>query len=497
MAVGASRARLARQLLVEGLIIATAGTGAGLLLAGGLSRFLVSFLTTANNRIFLDLSLDFRIFAFAAATALLTCLTLSVLPAWQAARIEPSEALKATARTATFGRRHMMLHRLLVVSQIAVSLALLIASLLFVQSFRNLLNLHPGFQTHGLLLADLDFSALKLPPAHLVSLRRDVLRKVRAVPSVAAASEATIIPLTGGNWNARIWRNGSDLSHAFVSLRTVIGTQYFHTMETPLLAGRELDEHDIESAAKIAVVNEEFVRELMGNPNAVGQRFWVEATPYEPQTSYEIVGIVKNTKYSDLREPFQPIMYMPMWRRSLEGTRDRVLIRYASGLGPLTTSLRTALGSVNSEIRYSFQAFDTFTENSLLRERLMATLAGMFGILAVVLSAVGIYGVIAYTVACRTTEIGIRIALGAERHSVIRLVLQDTAFLVIAGLAAGSLLTFVAGRAATAVLFGISSYDPLTYLTAVLLLCAVALAASYIPAWRGSKLDPILALRQE
>lgn len=497
VAVGASRVRLVRPLLIEGLLLATVGSGAGLLLAGGLSRFLVSFLATSDNAIFLDLSLDFRIFAFTAVTAILTCLTLSILPAWQAARIDPGEALKTAARTATVGRRQLGLHRLLVVLQIAMSLVLLTASLLFVQSLRNLLNLHPGFQTHGLLLADLDFSSLRLSPAHLVSLRRDVLERVRAIPSVGVASEATVVPLTGGDWNDRVWRNGSDLSRAFVSLRTVTGTQYFHTMETPLLAGRELDEHDIESASKVAVVNEEFARELTGKPNPIGARFWVEATPYEPQTSYEIVGVVKNTKYRDLREPFQPIMYMPMWRRALEGTRDRLLIRSASSWELLTTSLRATLAAVSPEIRYSFRVFDTFVEDSLVRERLMATLAGMFGLLAIVLSVVGLYGVTSYTVAHRTAELGIRIALGADGRSVIRLILRDTLFLVITGLVMGIPLTFVAGRAAATTLFGISSYDPLTYLMAVTSLCAVAVVASYIPAWRASKLNPIFALRQE
>ncbi len=497
LAIGASRARLAWQLFLDGLLISIAGSIAGLVLAQALIRFLLGFLTTPINQLFVDLSLDVRVFAFTAGTAVLTCLIFSIVPALEAARTDPGEALKTGGRNASSGRSQIALRRSLVISQIAVSLVLLIASLLFVRSLRNLLNLDPGFQPRGMVLADLDFSPLKLSPARRLSLHRDVLEHIRAIPSVQAASEATVVPLTGGDWNNRAWRDGSDLSHAFDSLRTMIGTQYFRTMGTPRVAGRELNEHDFSSAAKVALVNEEFARELTGSPNAIGKYFWVEPTPYEPQTSYEIVGVVKNTKYRDLREQSQPIMYMPMWPRVLQSSQDRLLIRYRGDFASATAGLRNTLRTISPEIRYSCTPYDNWIEDSLVRERLMAALSGIFGVLAILLSAVGIYGVISYTVASRTTEIGIRMALGAEPRSVIRLLLQETSGLLVAGAVIGTLLAFFAGRTAASLIFGVSSYDPLTYLTAVISLCVVGVAAGYIPAWRGSKVTPIVALRRE
>ena len=497
LAIGASRARLAWQLFLDGLLISVAGSVGGLVLAQALIRFLLGFLTSPTNPLFVDLSLDIRVFAFATGTAVLTCLIFSIFPALQAVRTDPGEALKTGGRSASSGRSQIALRRSLVVSQIAVSLVLLIASLLFVRSLRNLLNLDPGFQPRGMVLADLDFSPLKLTPGRRLSLRRDVLERIRAISSVQRASEATVVPLTGGDWNNRVWRDGSDLSHAFVSLRTMIGTQYFRTMGTPLVAGRELDEHDVAASAKVAIVNEEFARELTGSPNAVGKRFWVEPTPFEPQTSYEIVGVVKNMKYHDLREQSQPIMYMPMWTRVLQSSQDRLLIRYRGDFASATAGLRNTLRTISPEIRYSLTPYDNWIEDSLVRERLMAALSGIFGVLAILLSAVGIYGVISYTVASRTTEIGIRMALGAEPRSVIRLLLQETSGLLVAGVVIGTVLAFFVGRTAASLIFGINSYDPLSYLAAVISLCVVGIAASYVPAWRGSKVTPILALRRE
>jgi predicted permease len=323
------------------------------------------------------------------------------------------------------------------------------------------------------------------------------LERLRAVPGVEAAAEVTIVPLTGANWNNRFWMDGSDLEHARVSLRSMIGVGYFQMLRTPLVAGREFDEQDLASLAKVAVVNEEFAREVTGGLNAIGKRIWVEATPYEPQTALEIVGVVKNTKYRDLREASQPVVFIPFSQAALARPEGRFMIRSGARPDALASSVRNALAGISPQMRYSFHVFDTWVDDSLLRERLMATLSGLFGFLAAVLTGVGLYGVISYTVARRTNEIGIRIALGANRGAVIALILREAALVLAAGLGVGTVLTLAVGRAAATLLFGLELYDPLTLVTAGISLSVLAAAASYLPAWRASSVNPVIALRQD
>ncbi|HEX4595504.1 MAG TPA: ABC transporter permease, partial [Bryobacteraceae bacterium] len=497
LAMGASRRRLARQLLTEGLLLAVTGAGLGLLLARALSRFLVSFLATGNDPTFVAMPQDFRIFAFTAALAILTCSVFASLPVLRAAQTEPGEVLKSGGRSVTQGRERHGFRRGLVASQIALSLVLLMGTLLFARSLRNLNTLDPGFQTHGILIANVSFSGLQLPAGRAASFHKEVLERLRVIPGIEAAAEATIIPLTGANWNNRVWIDGSDLEHARVSMRNMIGSGYFQTLKTPLIAGRDFEDQDQTSESKPAIVNEELARELTGGLNAVGKRFWIEATPYEPQTIHEIVGVVKNTKYHDLREGFQPLVYFPLWRRVLDNSSARYMIRSSARPDALTSSLRKTLAGISPQMRYSFHFFDTWVEESLLRERLMATLSGLFGVLAMLLTAVGLYGVISYTVAQRTNEIGIRMALGADRRTVIALVLRETALVLAIGLGAGIMLTLAVGRAAAVLLFGLEPYDPLTLAIAGFSLTVLAAVASYLPAWRASSVNPVIALRQD
>jgi predicted permease len=497
LAMGASRMRLARQLLTEGLLIAIAGTGFGLVLALALSRFLVSFLTTGDDSTFVDLSGDLHVFGFVALLAVLTCLTFALAPVFHAVRVELGEILKSGSRGVTSGRRRMGFRRALVVSQISVSLVLVMGALLFVRSLRNLESLNPGFQPRGIVIADLYFSQLQLTPERAASFRLELIRRVRATPGVEAAADLTIIPLLGGNWNNRVWMDNSDFAHARVSLRTMVGTDYFRTLKTPLIAGREFDEHDIGSPYKVAVVNEEFARELVRGANPVGKHFWIETTPYEPQTAYKIVGVVKNAKYRDLREEFQPVMFLPLSQAALEGPHARIMIRSRVRSGELVSFLRSTLAAINPDIRYTFHVFSAWIQESLLRERLMAAFSGLFGMLAALLTAVGLYGVISYTVVRRTNEIGIRMALGASRHGVIALILGEMAIVLAGGLGTGIVLELAAGRAAGALLFDLKSYDPLTLAAAGIVLTVVAAAASCLPAWRASSVNPVIALRQD
>jgi predicted permease len=397
----------------------------------------------------------------------------------------------------TPGREGLSQRRVLAASQIALSLVLVSGALLFVRSLRNLVTLDPGFHAQGVLIADLDFRGMHLPPGRAISFRREILERLRAIPGVEAAAEATIVPVSGGNWNNRMWMDGQDSAHGQVALRSMIGDGYFRALKTPLIAGREFDVHDLASYANVAVVNEKFARDFNGVANVVGRRFRIEATPYFPEMSYEIVGVVRNAKYHDMREDFQPVIFTPLSEVALARPSARMMIRYGVRTDALVTAVRSTLARINPNIGYSFGVFDTRIQQSLLRERLMATLSGLFGILAAVLTAVGLYGVISYTVARRTSEIGIRIALGAGRVAVTALIFRETAVFLAAGLGAGTILSLIAGRSASTFLFGVKPNDPLTLAMAGIAIALVAAAASYLPARRASAVNPVTALRQE
>jgi putative ABC transport system permease protein len=496
LALGASRVRIARQLLEEGLLLAFAGAGLGLLLAHGLSRFLVSFLATGGDPTFVALPDDFRVFAFAAGLAVLTCLVFAAAPVWRTTRTDAADVLKSGGRL-TAGRERLGVRRALVASQIAVSLALLAGTMLFVRSLRNLQSLDAGFDRRGILVADVGLGPDGMAAGRALSMRREVFERLRAIPGVSGVAATTVVPLTGGMWNNRMWMDGSDASKGRVSMRSMVGADYFRMMKTPMLAGREFEDRDMGTAANLAVVNEEFARQFTGGANPVGRRFWIETTPTVPQSLYEVIGLARNAKYSDLRDPFQPEVFIPMTRQYLESAGARFLIRSGAGMDETASAVRRTLAGINREMRYRLRVFDAWVDESLLRERLMATLSGLFGALAVVLTAVGLYGVISYTVARRTNEIGIRMALGADRSAVIGMILRETAAVLAVGLGIGAMLALAAGRAAAGLLFGLEWWDPVTLAAAGAALAVVAAAASYAPAWRASSVNPVAALRTE
>ncbi len=498
LAIGASRARLIQQSMTEGLLLAMAGAGAALFLARELSRFLVAFLGSGDNSVFLDVRPDWRVFGFTAFLALVTCVFFALAPALRATRAQPGDVLKSGSRGMTAGRERFGLRRILVASQIALSLVLMVGALLFVRTLNNLMTVEPGFHENGILIAHVTYGWLDLPANRYANLRRDLVEHIQAIPGVDAVAETASLPAVDGhNWVNTMWMDGADVSNGRDIYRSLVGPGYFHTIGTPLLAGREFDERDTPTSQNAAIVSEEFARKFSLGPNPIGRNFWIEKTPFVPQIACEIVGVAKNSKYRDLRQDFMPVAYFPMSQFTQPITGANLLIRSGVGLDALTPSVRRAISDVNPNIGYSFSVFKTRIEESLLRERLMAVLSGLFGGLAVVLATVGLYGVISYTVARRTNEIGIRIALGAGRNSVMGLILRETGMLLIVGLGAGAVIALVAGRAAATLLFGLQPNDPLTFVVAGSALALVALIASYVPARRAARVDPMVALRHE
>ena len=497
LALGASRSRLVRQLMAESMLLAVLGASLGLLLARELSRFLVSLLSTEGNPLFLNLSSDWRVLAFTLGLATATCVLFGLVPALRATRTEPGAVMKASGRGLTTNRERFGLRRALVALQVALSLVLLVGALLFSGSLRNLLTLDAGFQQDGVLIASVGLGRLNLPVERRAAFKQEIVERLEAIPGVYAAAETSVVPLSGSEMGNGIWMDGDDPEQRTGTLISRVGSGYFKTLDTPLLAGREFDARDTETSPKVAIVNESFARELANDANPVGKRFHIEATPYDPETVYEIVGLVKDTKYVSLQDSFSPIAFLPMSQSPRPSPSGQILIRSNMPLPGLIASVKSALTEINPDIRFRFQVFKTQIRDTLLRERLMATLSSFFGFLAALLASIGLYGVISYMVARRTHEIGIRMALGASRRNVLMIVMREAATLLVAGLAVGTVLALVVTRTASALLFGLQPNDPVTFVMAVALLVVIAVVASYVPARRASRLDPMVALRDE
>ena len=495
-AVGASRGRVIRQLLAESVLLAGIGTVAGALLAQVLSRFLVSFISTTGDTIVLDLSVDWRLIAFAAAIAVLTCILFGLTPALRATRVEPAAAMKSGGRGLTAGPERFSLRRALVVLQVALSLVLVTGALLFTRSLGKLATLNPGFKQSGIVIARAGFAGLNLPPEQRAAYRSQLLDRLKAIPGVESAADTSLVPLSGGALGNNVWvqdQQDRKVNSAF----SWVSPSYFATLHTPLVAGRDFDAGDTRNSIKVAIINETFARDLFSGANPIGRRFWVEKTPWEPETAYEIIGLVKDTKYENIREDFGPIAFMPVSQETQPNASGQFLIRSSLPGGQITTSVKNVLLDVNPKITVSFQNFETMIGESLLRDRLMATLSGFFGLLALILASVGLYGILSYSVANRRNEIGIRMALGASGRAVLSMIMREGLLLVCVGIAIGLPFVFGLTRFAQSMLFGLSPADPLSLAAAALFLFGVAMVAGFVPARRASKVDPLVALRYE
>jgi putative ABC transport system permease protein len=498
LAIGASRGRLIRQLLSESLLLAAIGTVLGALLAPALNKILLALLTTENEEIFFDLKPDWRVFAFLGGVAVVTCILFGLAPALRATRTEPGTAMKSGGRGNTTTREGFGLRRLLVVSQVALSLVLLVGALLFLHSFRNLLSVNPGFRQDGILLAALDPRRLNVTQEQRIPLRQEIIHRLQAIPGVEAAADASVTPLGGSSWTMGVRVAGAQSGNEGSSRFDWVGPEFFKTLEIPLLEGRAFDEHDTPNSPSVAIVNETFVQKLLNGVSPIGKTFRSVAEPGYPETIYQIVGVVKDTKYQQLRESQQAISFVPSSQYpSGSGPFAQILIRSNVPLPALTEQVKSAIAGVSPEILIYFRVFKTMIRDNLVEDRAMAMLSGFFAGLATLLAVIGLYGVMSYMVARRSGEIGIRMALGADSGDVSKMILREAGVLLAVGLVVGIGLALAASTAASTLLFGLKPYDPSTLATAVAALSLAALGASYLPARRAARLDPMQALREE
>ncbi len=493
LALGASRWQLIRQLLSEGAVLAVTGAILGGALAGLFSRSLVELLSTEGDLLRLDLSVDWRVLAFTAAIAVSTCAVFSLAPAFQSSRAEPIDALKAGGRGTTAGRGRYSFQRTLVIAQIAVSLVLLVGALLFVRSFRNIMAVDPGFRQKGIVVTFVDWAKLKLPADRHALFARDLLDQVRAIPQVESAATATHAPFDG-SWTMGTSVEGSEGPSKF----TWVSPGYFQTLQIPFVAGRDFNERDLSSSPRVAVVSETFVRKFLSGENPIGRLIRTAPEPYYPAATYEIVGVVKDTKYAGLRERVTPPeAFAPAAQFPNQSSWANLIIRSSSPSSGVIPALREKLGAVNPALSVESEVLQKQIEDGLVRERMMALLSGFFGALAALLAMIGLYGVISCIIATRRNEIGIRMALGASRGKIVGDIIRQTMEFLALGVGAGVLLSLAVTRGAGSLLFGLQANDPLSLAAACVFLVVIALIASYVPARRASRIDPMIALRYE
>jgi len=495
-AIGASRRRLLAQLLSESLLLAIFGAAIGAVLAQALSRGLIAFLSTPGSSVFVDLRLNWQLLGFMTAVGITTCLLFGLAPALRATSIAPIAAMRAGSRGLTDGREKFSLRRFLVVGQVSLSLVLLVGALLFVQSLQKLMRVDTGFRPEGIVSVDVDLRPGHYSKDRVPEIRRALLDKIRGLTGTISAAQVGWTPVSGSSWDENTWADGAKMPHVDCYYNYA-GPGYFSTMGTGFLAGRDFDERDRVGAPRVAIVNEEFTRKIFGSQNPVGLSFRVQAPAGKPDAVYQVVGLVRNTKYHDLREDFPPIAFVPPTQDSDPGLHASFVLRTNAPLRDVFRGSTAGIAEVHPALGIQFSVLTEQLKDSLQRDRLMAALAGAFAVLAGLLAVLGIYGVIAYMVTRRRNEIGVRVALGADRGRIVRLILREAALLLAIGLAVGAALALWAGRATSALLYGLKPYDPATLAGAIGLLAAVALTASYIPARRASRLEPMTALRED
>jgi predicted permease len=473
-ALGASEGRLLGELSIESLMLAAAGAAGGLALAGVLGGPLVDFLGADLS---LDISLDASLLAFVVLVAALSCLIFGLMPAWRA------------VSSATRGAG---LRRALVVSQVALSFVLLFGALLFTSTLRNLLAVDTGFESEGVTVARVDFRTLDLSEAARPAFKRDLLERIERVPGVASAAEVRHVPLGGTGSSAIVHALGPDPGAGVPVRLNAITPGYLQTMGIPLTAGRDFDLRD-PTEAPTAIVNPTFAARLGLGANPVGQTILVE----ELDLPFEIIGLVPDTKYFNLREDPIPIAFVR--KPLLPDARPYTDFVIRSGLPPaaLREALRNAVTPISSQILLETRPFDDTLRAGLVRERLLSTLSSFFGILAALVAALGLYGVMSYHVGQRKTDIGVRIALGAKRRDILVMVLLQGGTLLCAGLALGGVLAFAASIPARSFLFGLDPYPMPTYALAAGLLSVTAAVACYLPARRAAGVEVREALRAE
>jgi predicted permease len=499
-ALGASAVRLGRQLLAESALLAGIGATLGILVAFLGSRFLVAQLSTTTNRafnsVFIDVGIDWRVLAFTAAVSCATALLFGVVPAFRSARAAPVEAMNEQGRGTSSARGSFA--GSLVIAQVALSLVLLVGAGLFVGTFTKLSGRELGLDREGIAVIDIGSDKAGVDTVGRIAMYEQIVQSVRALPQVSSAALSSITPVSGSNSTRRMLRVAGPAA-AEADRRVwmnVVSPGWFSTMGTRFVSGRDFDARDRPGAQAAVIVNETFVRKHFGTENALGQLIVEEPASFANPLPFEIVGVVQDAVYRSVREPVPPTMYWPVAQQARPPLVMSLMVRLRTGaIASISRAASDAIVGVNANLTTSIRPFSDIVDAALSRERLVARISAFFGVLALILAALGLYGVTSYSVNRRHTELGIRMALGTTPAAVMRLVLSRVSALVGLGLLFGTLFSIWAAQFASALLYGLEPRDAPTIVGSALVLSAVAGMAAWLPARRAARIDPASVLR--
>lgn len=494
VALGASPARISRQLLTESLLLALVGGAAGVLVGSWGSSALVSMVSTGAEALPINVEPDMRVLGFTLVVSIVSAVVFGTAPSIRASRVELSASLKSNRASSAMSRS--TLSKALLVSQVAMSLLLLVGAGLFVRTLINLQRVDTGFDQEHVLLFKIDTDSIGYKKdSRLVALYKDVEERVGSVPGVRAAS-FSMLAFNQGTWTSPASTRGdSSTTRTEQGIRNnTVGPDFFSAMGIPFLTGRGFGAQDTEASPKVAVISEALAQRLFPGDSPLGRRFG-RGGP-EHSEDIEVIGVVKDAKYGDLMEEPQPMAYYPYSQEiNFLGNLE---VNFSGNAGAVSSEVRRAIKEVNRDIPIvDAVRMSDHVARSLVQQRLIARLSSFFGLLALLLACIGLSGIMSFSVAKRTNEIGIRMALGAERGDVLRLVMREGLAPVLIGVALGLPAALVGARLITSLLFGLTPADPLTICVATILLLAVAVLAGYLPARKASRVDPMTALRCE
>jgi len=496
LAIGAGRGRLIQQLFTESLLLATLGGLLGLFLAHWISRLLLALVSSGSASVFLNLNLDYRLLGFRAAVALTTALVFGLVPALRTTQVSLNDALKQGTERTDRARHRTGSAKVLMILQVALSTVLLIGAGLLFRTLQNLRNVDAGFNRTNVLLFSLDPSSTGYTHRRLATLYGQFLEHLTTIPGVISASSSQYSPVGGNYWinvasvNGYIPSPDEDMQVEV----NLISPGFFKTLGIPLLAGRSFIPQDDENSPKVAIINETMARRYFANVNPIGKRMGFG--PIENSGQIEIVGLAKDVTYGHLRHPARQMVYVPYPQEML--SEMTFAVRSQSSPLALVPQIQQQVQAIDKNLPLlRVKTLNTQIEESLVQERMVGTLLDSAGMLGFLIACVGLYGLLSYSVARRTNEIGIRMALGAKSRDVLKLILSQGIVLTLLGVAIGLIAAVGLSRFLSSLLYGVSAVDPVTYIVLPLAFILVASFASYIPAVRATRVDPMVALRHE
>jgi len=504
-ALGASRWRLIKQLLTECMLISLMGAIVGFLFARWGAVLLIRSISIhniyalGNIPVLLNLSLDGRVLGFTAAVAILTVALFGILPTLRSTSVSLISAMKGI-RTVELDRpARFRSRKLIVASQVAFSLVLLVAAGLLLRSFAKLATLDPGFDRNNVLIVYTDLWPAKIPRDQRPAVLDQIENQLRALPGVLSASRSSVTPAEVSYWahNVHTEWSKSFTDAESLSMSVNVSPEYFGTLRMQFVAGRDFNGGDTATSPMVAIIDQTAARRFFPGLDPLGRTFWIDGVASEPGPPIEVVGVVRNAKYMSLREEIHPTVFFPATQAPDLGLAGALELRTALRPTTLISAVQAAVASVSPAITLEFHTLAQQVSDSMVQERLLAQLSGFFGSLALLLAVIGLYGTVSYMVAQRQREFGIRMALGAEPGSILRLIMRDVFSVVAVGLLAGIAMSLAATRLLQQLLFRIGPRDTVTLVVAVAALSIVALIAGYLPGRRATKVDPMVALRYE